>query len=361
VSSEVSRKIALLRETLVAGGLGAVRLRGVDAFAWLTGGASNVVLLAAETGVAEGLVDRTGAWLLTDAIEAPRFLAETAVPELALHAVPWQTRAAQDAFVRERAGALPVASDRPEGEERPLPETVVRARRRLGVEERERYRALGRAAAQAMTETLRAARPDWTELALAGRGAEALWRRGIEPALVLAAGADRVGRFRHPPPTEAPLGARAMLVFCGRRHGLYANLSRFVAFRPPTEPERLALARVARIEAAAWRASRPGALLSDVYAALGRAYAAEGVAEEIHRHHQGGTTGYRAREVVASPETALPLEAGNALAWNPSLPGTKIEDTVLLDEAGLEVLTVDDEWPTFDVAGVARPEVWVRD
>jgi hypothetical protein len=48
---------------------------------------------------------------------------------------------------------------------------------------------------------------------------------------------------------------------------------------------------------------------------------------------------------------------GSALAWNPSLPGTKLEDTVVVTPDGLETLTVDPDWPTVTVDGRARPDV----
>ena len=46
---------------------------------------------------------------------------------------------------------------------------------------------------------------------------------------------------------------------------------------------------------------------------------------------------------------------GHAFAWNPSAPGAKVEDTVLVTEAGVEVLTVDPAWPAVEFAGVRRP------
>src|SRR5438067_1250121 len=82
-----------------------------------------------------------------------------------------------------------------------LPASLRLRRMVLLPAEQERYRALGIDAASAMSETLRAARPEWTELELAAAGSQALWRRGIQPALVLAAGARRLPLFRHPVPT----------------------------------------------------------------------------------------------------------------------------------------------------------------
>ena len=47
-------------------------------------------------------------------------------------------------------------------------------------------------------------------------------------------------------------------------------------------------------------------------------------------HHQGGLTGYRSREAIATPGAALEIADGQAFAWNPSLPGAKAEETFVL-------------------------------
>jgi Xaa-Pro aminopeptidase len=151
-----------------------------------------------------------------------------------------------------------------------------------------------------------------------------------------------------------------MLVFCGRRHGLYANLSRFIRFTPWSSEERGQYEKLAEIEAVALNASRSGETLAKVYAMLTQAYARFGFRGEELRHHQGGLTGYLSREVIAKPSSAFLMELGNAVAWNPSLAGMKLEDTFLLTESGLENLTLDSRWPSMNVGGRERPLEWVR-
>ena len=365
-ASEVSGKLAGIRAILVAHGLAGVRLRGVDWFSWVTGGASSVVILTNEIGVAEVLVTAAGAWVLTDVIERARIFGEELSPEaqaaLPIHAVPWQTPAAFDEFVAAQTGKGVVASDRsrPGSSERPLPAELVALKRRLGAPEIARYRELGAQAARAMTLALQDARPDWTEQRLAGRGAELLWERGIHPTLVLVAGERRAETVRHPLPTPALLGRKAMLVFCARRHGLYACFTRWVCFGTPLTEDRQRLETLAGIESRALAASKPGARLGQISGELARAYADAGCPEEIDRHHQGGTTGYLSREAVARPDSREELEDATALAWNPSLPGAKLEDTMLMQDGQFEILTHDPEWPTFARDGRSRPDFLVR-
>jgi Xaa-Pro aminopeptidase len=353
--AEVPAKLALLRGALDQAGAGAIRLRGCDWFAWLTAGGSNAVLLAAETGVAEVLVTRDEACVLTDEIEVARLREEQVPPGFTFHVVPWTETDLREHYVREAAGARAVLSDRPQIDETALPAALRLRRLVLDVAEQERYRSLGRDSAQAMTEVMRAARPDWTEWQLAGAGAAALEQRGIEPALVLAAGERRLPLFRHPTPTPDPLGSRAMLAFCARRHGLYANLSRSIAFgKAPQDQQELMT-----VEATGLAAVRPGNSLAAVYHALAQAYRHVGVDGAIREHHQGGITGYQAREIIATPSTATQLAAGMAFAFNPSFAGNKIEDTFLLGEKGLENLTLDPDWPATNVQGRMRP-LWLE-
>jgi Xaa-Pro aminopeptidase len=358
--TEVEAKLQLVRDVLRANQLAAVRLRGADWFSWITGGGSNVVLLTAESGAAEAFVTPAGAWVLTDAIERGRLAAEEVPQDFQVVSRPWESPHETDEFVRDQTKGGAVASDRPAREERGVPPALLAAKRRLLPAELGRYRQLGVDAAVAMTEALSAARPDWSEHRLAGEGARALWARGIHPALTLVAGESRMARYRHAVPTAAPLGGAAMLVFCGRRHGLYANLTRFVLFRAATGEERRRRDIVAAVEATAFAESRTGTPLAKIYHALAAAYERAGFPGECARHHQGGTTGYLAREAVATPGCEIRIEEDTPLAWNPSVPGAKIEDTVVRTRDDVKILTTDPAWPTFSCDGRARPDLLVK-
>ena len=146
-----------------------------------------------------------------------------------------------------------------------------------------------------------------------------------------------------------------MLVFCARRHGLYANLTRCVSFGPAPDGQRALM----DVEATGLAAVVPGKSLSAVYHALAQAYRHADRESAIREHHQGGITGYLAREIVATASTATQLEQGMAFAFNPSFEGLKIEDTFLLGPQGLENLTFDPAWPALDVHGRKRP-LWLE-
>jgi hypothetical protein len=225
--------------------------------------------------------------------------------------------------------------------------------------ERQRFRALSADAASAVTDVLLTAEPSWPECRVAAELAARLVAVGADPLVLLVAGESRAS-LPHPLPTDAPLGRRAMVVVCARRDGLVANLSRWVSFGPLTERERDAQRRILEVEAAAFEATRPGATLSEVLEAIAAAFPANGFdADQWQRHHQGGAAGYNGRDPRATPSTTDVVRLGQAFTWNPWAPGAKVEDTVLLtgppDAPLIEPITVDDRWPTTNVAGRTRP------
>ena len=356
LNQEVDRKLEFIRKTLTETKTIALRLRGTDWFAWATAGGSNTVLLTAETGVAEILITTENAFVLTDEIEAQRLQDEEIPDNFQMHIYPWADVAQREAFVKQMTGGGNVMCDRPNATEMPIAPSLKSRKQTMMSSELERYRRVGRLASEAMTEVLSAAKPTWTEYQLAGAGAEALWARGLHPALTLVAGERRLPLYRHATPTGEQIGRQAMLVFCARGGGLYANLTRFVCFGSLEAKDAQLHRKVREIEAAALNFCQPGVALNAVYETLKTAYEQHGYPQAIREHHQGGTTGYLAREIVANPGTSDILAENTAVAWNPSLSGAKIEDTFVVSSGGkLENLTFDPNWPSVEVDGRLRP------
>ena len=356
-SEEVSSKLELIRSALAETEASALRLRGTDWFCWATAGGSSTVLLTAETGVGEVLVTLEDAWVLTDEIEGQRLKDEELSDNFKVYVNPWADAAARESFVRDVTNGGKVLSDRPIPHvEKRLPASLQQQKRAMMSSELERYREVGRKASEAMTEVLSSAKPTWTEYQLAGAGAEALWARGMHPAVTLVAGERRLPLYRHATATGEAIGRQAMMVFCARGYGLFANLTRFVSFGALGDEHAQLHRHVQEIEAQVLNLCQPGTSLDAVYHALNQAYEQHGYPHAILEHHQGGTTGYLAREIVATPTTTDTLAENIAVAWNPSLRGAKIEDTfVILNDGKLENLTFDPNWPSVEVEGRHRP------
>jgi len=209
-----------------------------------------------------------------------------------------------------------------------------------------------------MRSALPQVRPDQTELDAAALLAAEARRRGFVPAVVLVGGEQRQPLHRHPLPTDAPLGRHALLAFTVQREGLHVSMTRLVSFGPPpVDLERLVSA-AAEVDARLLAASTPGAALSAIFNAGADAYAALGFPGEWRRHHQGGLTGYKGREVFGAPQEQTPVPSSAAVAWNPSIAGgAKSEDTALLQPSGVEVVTRTPELPEIETSGLPRPGI----
>lgn len=333
------RVLALLERR----GADSIVLRSHTAVAWYLDGARTHVSVAGDP-IAAVVVRRGGDELRVFDNEADRMLDEELGEASGLEVVrvPWH---------HELAPAGIAALD-----EADAAAELRTARASLLPGELERYRALCREVAEALTDAATAAEPRDAERDVAARLAADLVARGIDPLVTLVAGRSRLAH-RHPLPTAALLGDRAMLVVCGRRHGLIANATRWVRWGGAADAAEVDVERrIHAVESAFFAGTRIGGTLGEAFDAGTAAYAAHGFdAGEWGRHHQGGAAGYAGRDPRATPGVADRVHADQAFAWNPSAPGTKVEDTVLVRESGIEVLTLDPRWPTAVTNGLDRP------
>ena len=155
-----------------------------------------------------------------------------------------------------------------------------------------------------------------------------------------------------------------MVALTGRRHGLHISLTRMVSFGPPNSDLMARHRAVAAVDARLNLESKAGASLGTVMGKGIEQYSSEGFPGEWELHHQGGLTGYAGREIFATSRSEYRLKHDQVLTWNPSITGTKSEDTVLLTENGPEVLTRTGDWPELEmdlsVGSFLRPSILIR-
>ena len=318
-------------------GLGALLLGRPPNFAWYTSGADNRVDHAGYTGVAAILLTPESEHVLTDNIEAPR-MREELTPDIEVIDHPWYE--SPGGLIRDAVAGSPLGTDFPTADGRDVEAEVALLRQVLDDEAIEQYRALGIDTTDAMAEAAASLDPRTDELEAAALLAAACRRRGIFAPVLLAASGERLTRYRHPIPHGGPLGRRAMLVVSAERGGLYVNLTRIVEFEEPDpETARRQDACETILHRMRVEATRPGSTLSDAFTDCQRFYAEEGFPDGWKDHHQGGSTGYASREVIAGPDTRDEIRTNQAFAWNPSLVGAKAEETFVLTDAGPEVMT----------------------
>lgn len=338
---------------LTAEGVGGVLLTAQHNFAWLTAGGTNTVDMSREQGVCALFVRADGRrFLLANRIEIKRLLEEElAGTDFEPIDFGWEEEKAQPALLADLAASLVedgsgLGSDLPLGQHtKQIEGAVARCRYSLTPPELERFRSLGRDAGEALGSFARALEPGETEREVARRMSDALGARGIRSVVTLVAADDRVKRFRHPVPTERSWERVLMLVTCAQRGGLIASLTRIVCAGAVPEELRRRTHAAAHVNARMLAATRPGARGSELYETAADAYAAEGFEGEEHLHHQGGAAGYRTRDWVAHPSCVETVQNLQAFAWNPSITGTKIEETCITSGEGIEVITTSPDWP----------------
>ncbi|MDF2091247.1 M24 family metallopeptidase [Knoellia sp. 3-2P3] len=295
--------------------------------------------------------------VVCNAIEAPR-LRDTELADLPVEwdVVPWWTP--RDERLPSGPG---VGADRQTGGSVDVSAAVTALRRVLDDRQQGLLAEVSRDAAAAATRAALRLTPRVSEYAAAGTFAAELLAAGLDPVVLMVGGGERPGVHRHPLPTDAPLGERAMLVCCARRHGLIASVTRVVAFGRLDAERHDSYRRLLEVERAFLDASRPGTRLGEAFSAGTAAYADHGfAADEWHHHHQGGLSGFTPRDFPAHAGSDDELATGSVVAWNPSADGLKVEDTAVVRADGPEVLVHDPDWPSLQVGGRSRPDVLVR-
>lgn len=362
-SAELETKLERIRALLDRFGLDALVLKQTGNFAWATCGGDAHINTASETGVAALLITPTKRFVVTNNIESARLMQEQ---ELARQG--WEAQAGLwyqgDEYLFNLTRGMKLGGDTPMPGALDLSHEIVSLRSQLTPEERERYRELGKACAKGMRQAIEALEPGMTEYEIGSLLAQAVESRGVQVIVNLVATDERIFAYRHPLPTSKTLRNYAMLVLCGRKWGLVCSITRLVHFGSLSAELQQKAQAVARIDAEMIAATRPGLAIGEVFKRGQAGYRSVGYAEEWKIHHQGGLTGYAAREFLAVPGSTETVLRGQAFAWNPSITGVKSEDTILIGEQSNEIITEMDGWPALkvEVEGqvIRRPAILVK-
>jgi antitoxin VapB len=324
-------------------------------FSWLTGGGTNRIDGSREPGAGSLFVTKDGRrCVIANTIEMPRLLAEE-LQEGGWEPVeyPWTDEHAKPDTVAQLAqrvaGGTNVGADWPVAGATAIDRPITRVRNLLTPAEVERYVSLGADAGRVLGEVCRALEPGEDERAIAARTAGAIATVGARAVVTLVAADERLSKFRHPVATPKRWERVVMVVLCAQRHGLIVSLSRIVTDgRVPQALEKITEA-TARVFAAILEDTRPGTLGQDLFFVAQQAYSTEGFPREEQKHHQGGATGYRTREWVAHPASEEIVQTRQAFAWNPSITGTKVEETALVEGDNIRLITNTPDWPSYAI------------
>ncbi len=353
IETKIERLLSLMKQT----GLGGLIINSQPNFAWLTAGGRNGIDQSREAGVGTLLLRPDGKrFVIANRIEMQRLLSEE-INGQGYEPVDfsWQEEKGNSSQIVDTARSLldvslPLGSDLPVGQDVRLIEgDIAKARYQLTESEIERYRLLGREAGKAIGKMARNLEPGLTEKEVARLAIDELASVGAHSVVTLVAADERMKRYRHPLPTDLQWEKVVMIVVCARRDGLIASLTRLVCHGAVPEDLERRTRACASVKARLLHGTRTGVTGRELYDLAALAYGEVGFGGEENLHHQGGATGYRTRDWVAHPMSRDTVNAGQAFAWNPSITGSKVEETCLAFEDRIEIITASPNWPTLPV------------
>ena len=335
--------VARVRNWLNARGYDGVILSRRDNFTWVSGGAKNAVCTNLETGIAYYVIDENEIKLFADSSDAPRMGAEQNPLDAEVVLVPWYED--MEASICRATGGKRFVSDTGIAGTENVQRELVDLRLGLSQEEVGRYREIGQACARIVEGLCREVRPGQTEEEIAAELKCRCIRQGISPDCVLVGADERILKYRHPVPTDQKLKKSLIVVLGGEKYGLNISMTRMVSFGSVPETIRERYQKTAYIFACMQRMMKEGVSYREYFKKVQDLYREAGWEEQWRKHHQGGPTGYGCREFVVTPDTEGALHEGQAYAWNPTIEGTKCEETTYLMSGGVETFTRTADWP----------------
>lgn len=342
--------------------LNGIVLNKVSNFAWFTGGKRNFVGLHTENGASSLLITKRKIYLLANNIEFPRVFEEE-VKNYNFEAVveKWYTQENLKEKVKKITKEKAGCDCEWEGF---IPVKIEKLHFPLTEEEIRRYKKLGKETSEVITEICKEVKSGEREIEIGGKISENLWRKNIIPVVLLIASDDRIKKYRHPIPTSRKVKKHLMIVVCAKRNGLIVSLTRFVHFGKISSQLKKKHESVCLIDAAFIMESLPGKRIKDVFEKGIEMYKKTGFAREWELHHQGGLTGYLTRYYRAYKTIEDEIITSQSFAWNPSITGTKSEDTIITTSGKPIIITEDKNWPLMKIEykgeRILRPFIMIK-
>lgn len=348
--NETAQKEQRIRDLAARLGLDGICLSRAINFAWFTAGGNNRVVTGSETGAAALVILGEKKYVVAPKNEIERIMEEQ-VCDLGFETWTYEWYASREKAIADLIGNRRVGSDIPLGGWPVVGADLNRLRYSLTGEEIARAREIGVICSRELAATCASIQPGMTEWEIQAELAGRLLKYGVRPAVLLVGTDERALKYRHPVPTNKKLDKYAVIGLVGEKGGLHIALTRSVYFGAVPDALRRLYDVALKVEAAFLQASTVGASSQVIFNRGRAAYAAAGFPDEWQRHHQGGAIGYAPREYRAGEGAEEIIQPDQMLAWNPTVQGTKCEDTVLVTAAGgLEFLTsVPKWWPVIAV------------
>ncbi len=363
--AEIKEKKKRIRTLMDSLNLSAILLKRQCNFSWITCGGTNQVSIASDTGAASILITSSEEYVICNNIEAPRIEKEEKLSEqgFQIKTFKWYEDW-EEKIIHEITKGGKIGCDIDFPGTKNISQALNTIRYALTPSEVERYKEVGYLSSRAIEETALTIKPGDKECEIIGRLAERLWTNRLDYITTFCAADERIANYRHPLATEKKVDQRVMLCVNARKWGLIISLTRFVQFgKIPEEIKKKYQANV-YIDCVMMANTIPGKPVVEVFKKGIETYKEMGYPEEYQYHHQGGAIGYTGRDYRVNFQTNEIVQENQAFAWNPSITGSKSEDTILATSDGPVLLSKPVIFPKLEMKGgehvFVRPDILIK-
>ena len=332
-------------------------------FAWFTGGATaKGVLNPADLPAV--YAQNSQRWLICSNVDMQRLFDEE-LDGLGFQLKEWPWHRGRSQLLADICHGKRVACDVPFGDCKTVGDELRTMRRKLSPWEQNRLREIGKALAHAIEATCRNLESGESEEEVAGQLSHRLAHHGLEPVAIHVAADGRMRKYRRPGITAAKIERNCVIQATIRKWGLHAAASRAVTFDPADDEFRKEMDAACRLTAVEAAGSAAGANPAQGLEVGRQVIQPLGFEHEWRLAPAGWVTGYVPVDLSFSPdESPGALQEGWALVWPGQVGAAVCCDTILVTEAGPQVVTPAELWPIkhIRVAGVVieRPDVLIR-
>jgi len=237
---------------------------------------------------------------------------------------------------------------------------------RMEFEDIKRYKKDGKIAMEIFESSLLNISPKMTELEVAGNVYKDLQKEGFTSYVILVFSNKSRKEYRHNLPRNIEIGDKGFVSICTTNGGPIISLTRAFSFSNNIEYIKQHELN-AKLEAMIISETKIGEKMSYMYNKIKELYKKIGYEKEFYLHHQGGIIGYNTRESLALPDNEIVIKDKMAFCWNPTITGTKSEDTFILNNGKIEFISWNENsiWPKlkFNIGDniIYRPGVMLLD
>lgn len=360
LTAEVEIKEERIRDLMADKLLDGIIIGKNHNFAWLTAGGNNRVVNNRETGASEILITNRDKYILTNNLEEKRLREEEVFKQnFTFLSRKWH----QEKSLDNLTSGLKLGSDLLNKEVDYVESDLAELRYSLTEFELKRYKSLGKEIAEIITEVCFNLEKGMSEQQVAGMVAKRVWEIGAYPVSLLIAADERISKYSHPQPTAKEANNRIMISLAAQRQGLIVSLTRMVSFEALPYQLSEQLHDLYEIENGYLNGTQVGQQVNELFIEAVNKYKEFGYNPEWEFKDHGGSLGYRVRDYLVTDECEKEIQPNQPFAWTATLPGLKLEDTVVATESGPELITTSERWPTqsCEVCGQEwqRPEILI--